>query len=359
MVTIDDSKVPNFIVIGAGGVGVITALSLCIRSKSNVSLVVRSDYDHVREFGYQIESCDYGSFTNWRPDHLYRKVEDASKSGTFFDYVVVTTKNIPDGPVSSRVPVIIKPVMESNHYLNAKRPTNVCLIQNGIDIENDILEAFDKNLYNLSLLSGIQLIGSTKTGEGIISQVGQDHLSVGAFDHDDSHAVAAAHAFVDMYNNSGHNIVNYDPNVRYSRWRKLLYNAAINTTTALVGLDVPRCLEFAKDKKSTEEQIFLPAMKEIIALAKSENIELEEEYAHHFVNFSRDIMFKPSMCIDCEKGQLMELEVILGNPLKIAERNGVSTPVLSILYNLLFLTQSSLKEKNGLLNFDESKARIV
>lgn len=313
----------------------------------------------MKEFGYQIDSCDYGVLDNWRPHHSYRTVDDAAKSGQFFDYIVVTTKNIPDGPIASRVPEVIRPVVESNHSLDSTKRTNVLLIQNGIDIENDVLETFSKDVYNLSLLSGIQLIGSTKIGRGAISQVGQDNLSVGAFDQNDSKAVEAAKQFVEMYHNDGRNIVQFDPSVRYSRWRKLLYNAAINTTTALVGLDVPRCLEFGEDKKSTAEEIFLPAMKEIIALAGSEGIELDEKYADTFINFSRDIMFKPSMCIDCEKGQLMELEVILGNPLKIGKKNGVQTPVLSMLYYLLFLTQSSLKEKNGLLKFDESIARLV
>lgn len=342
------------IVIGAGGVGVITAVSLCHRARSEVSMVVRSDYEHVSEHGYDIESCDYGHLTKWKPHNLYRSVEDAARSENFYEYVVVTTKNIPDGPANSTVPEVVKPIIESNHNLDPSRQTNLLLIQNGIDIEIDILKAFPPDQYKLVILSGIQLIGSTKTSRGVISQVGKDRLSVGAFDARDEAATSAAHRFIDLYNNEGHNDVTFDAAVRYGRWRKLLYNAVINTTTALVGLDVPRCIQFGVDKTGTEEHVFRPAMREIIAIAASDGVELDEKDLDFFCDISKKVMFRPSMCVDCQNGQLMELEIILGNPLRIAKKNGVSTPVLFMLYQLLYMVQNKLKEKNGMLQFDES-----
>ncbi|KOH00229.1 uncharacterized protein DI49_0930 [Saccharomyces eubayanus] len=350
------------LVIGAGGVGVITAVSLWFKGESDVSLVVRSDYDKVSEQGYTIESCDYGQLEGWRPHHIYRTVEDAAAdaSDKGYDYVVVTTKNIIDGPADSRVPNIIRPVLERNKSLHgAQLTTHILLVQNGIDIEKDILAEFPRDEFQYTVLSGIQLIGSTKIGTGHISQVSQDYLSCGAFDPQDAVAVQAANDFVRMYSNKGHNFVEFEPRVRYSRWKKLVYNAAINTSTALVGLDVPRCLEFGVDKKSTATEVFQPAMREIIAIAASEGIVIEEKFVTMFTEITRNKVFKPSMCVDRDKGQLMELEVILGNPIRIAKRNGVPTPTLSVLYNLLVLVQARLKELKGLLKFDEKTARLV
>lgn len=350
---------PRIIVIGAGGVGVIGAFSLCHKGLSNVSLVVRSDYDLVKERGYKISSCDYGPIENWKPDHIYRTIKDASQSDQFFDYIVVTTKNIPDGPEHSRVSQVLKPLINSNQKLSEGRQTNVLLMQNGIDLEREVWNTFDRKDYHLNVLSGIQLIASTKVAPGVINHVGKDNLLVGAFESDNEDAVKAAKRFVELYHNEGKNQAAFDESVRASRWRKLLYNATVNTTTALVNLDVARCLEFGVDKKSTEENIFRPAMQEIISIAATENVFLDESLVDFFVNITRNIMFKPSMCVDHEKGQLMELEVILGNPLKIAKNNGVKTPVLSMLYYLLVLVQGRLREKNGLLKFDESKAKLV
>lgn len=354
-----ESVEPEVIVIGAGGVGVVAALSLCLKGLSNVSLAIRSDYELVVKQGYEINSCDYGPLKGFRPHHVYRTVQEASESGRFFDYIVVTTKNIPDGPIRSRVPEVIRPLIESNHKLSGGQNTNLLLIQNGIDIEKDVWHTFSKEQYNLNILSGIQLIGSTKVSPGVINHVGRDHLLVGAFEEDSINAVEAAKKFVELYHNEGKNYAEFDSSVRFSRWKKLLYNAAINTTTALVSLDVPRCLEFGVGKKSTEENIFKPAMQEIITIAASEGIVLDNSLVTFFTDITRRIMFKPSMCVDHEKGQLMELEVILGNPLRIAKGQGIHTPVLSMLYYLLVLVQGRLKEKNGLINFDESKAELV
>lgn len=353
---------PNIIVIGAGGVGVIAALSLFHCDKTDVSLVVRSDYEHVIEHGYKISSCDYGELENWRPHHLYRDIDHVIESDPtkFYEYIIVTTKNIPDGPLASRVPEIIRKLMESQSQHHPDKKFNILLIQNGIEIESDILSTFPPTKYNnYNILSGIQIIGSTKIGPGIINQQGHEHLSVGAFDSSNTNAIHAAQKFVTLYLNEGFNAIDFDERVRYSRWKKLLYNAAINTTTALVGLDVPRTLEFATNKESTVMEIYKPAMQEIINIAAAEGIILDPQFIDFFTNITRNIMFKPSMCVDVEKHQLMELEVILGNPIRLAKRYGVQTPVLKMLYNLLILVQCKLKEEKGLIEFDEKIARLV
>ena len=359
MTSIIQENKPHVIVIGAGGVGVITALSLFRCNKTEVSLVVRSDYDHVMAHGYKISSCDYGELEGWKPHHIYKNVEHAIKDDPkrFFQYVLVTTKNIPDGPIESRVPEIIKPIMENNLIYHNNKKCNIILIQNGIDIESDILITFDKSKYNYNILSGIQIIGSTKIGKGVINQQGHEHLRVGSFDTFDHDHVFAAKKFIDYYLNEGFNSACFEVNVLHFRGGKSLYK--ISTTTALVGLDVPRTLEFGKDKKSTEFGIYRPAMREIVKIAEAEGIILENKFIDFFVNCTRDLLFKPSMCVDVQKHQLMEIEVILGNPIKLAKKYGVETPVLDMLYNLLILVQCKLKEEKGLIVFDERTSRLT
>ncbi|SCU98317.1 LAMI_0F14070g1_1 [Lachancea mirantina] len=344
------------IVIGAGGVGVITAYSLFKAQKCQVSLIVRSDYDHVVQEGYNIDSCDYGAVKEWKPHYAYRNTQDAAAGDRFFDYIVVTTKNIPDGAAENTVSQVIRPLVESNARIDSTRVTCVVLVQNGIDIEKELQEEFD---HPLALVSGVQLIASTKLAPGIVHQKGKDHLIVGAFDAMDAHAVAGAREFVEMYRNEGQNHVEFDASTRFTRWKKLLYNAAINTTTALVELDVPRCLEFAQGSLGTEHTLFRPAMQEIVAIAASEGITLGEQLIDFFVEITRNLVYKPSMCVDHEKGQLMEIEVIVGNPLRIAQRNGVPTPTLNVIYTLIKMLQSKTKEAQGLLKFDEKTARLA
>ena len=56
--TADKKSVLLFV---SGGVGSIAAYSLEFGGKAEVTAVIRSDYDLVKEKGFEIESCDYGS----------------------------------------------------------------------------------------------------------------------------------------------------------------------------------------------------------------------------------------------------------------------------------------------------------
>ncbi|KAH3902679.1 related to ketopantoate reductase [Saccharomycodes ludwigii] len=357
-------KLPHCLVIGAGGVGVITAYSLFIAGKCIVSIIARSDYDIVKTKGYNINSCDYGNLEGWKPHHCYKSVEAAAMSGEFFDYIIVTTKNIPDGPTP--VSRIIEPVIESNLKLcrtsasYRNKVCNIVLIQNGIYIENEIielLETMNTSSAKVSLISGVQLIASTKVGSANIIHKNTDHLTLGAFDPNDKTAVAYSKKFIEMYKNEGKNYVELDTDAKYTRWKKLLYNATINTTTALTSLDFSRCVQFGPE--TTEFGIVKPAMQEVIAIAKSEGVIIDEKLIDFFYDITLNLVYKPSMCVDVQKGQLMELEVILGNPIRVAAKNEVKVPHLNIIYNLLLIIQGKIKESRGLLVFDEKTARVV
>jgi len=70
------------------------------------------------------------------------------------------------------------------------------------------------------------------------------------------------------------------------------------------------------------------------------------------------MIYKPSMMVDTERDQLMEIEVILGNPIRTAKKLNVPTPYLSMLYNIAHIIQMRNKEKMGLVTLDESTATL-
>ena len=53
---------------------------------------------------------------------------------------------------------------------------------------------------------------------------------------------------------------------------------------------------------------------------------------------------KPSMAIDWEQGRRMELEVILGNPIRIAREKGIEMPRLQSMYALLKMAQGNREQ---------------
>lgn len=57
----------NVLLFGSGGVGTIAALNLEKGGLATVTAVLRSNYEAVRQNGFNITSCDHGTLTGWRP----------------------------------------------------------------------------------------------------------------------------------------------------------------------------------------------------------------------------------------------------------------------------------------------------
>jgi ketopantoate reductase len=56
----------NVLLVGGGGVGTIASLNITLGGLANVTMVLRSNYEAVREHGYRIKSCDHPEVTHWR-----------------------------------------------------------------------------------------------------------------------------------------------------------------------------------------------------------------------------------------------------------------------------------------------------
>lgn len=330
-------SLPNLLLIGTGGVGTIVAYGLKYTAKVNVSVVVRSDYQKVKEQGWTINSCDYGNIKGWKPDNIYPTVEAAAKDGKEYDYVVITTKNLPD---------IIKPEDVAAPAITSNK-TTVVLIQNGFDLGRPFIAKYPNNF----CLSGVSHIGSHNHG-GVITQSQNDKCLISYFDNSNLSKELQeekAKEFVGLYSNDK-NTISYFPDVKWYRYRKLVYNATLNTACAITGIDTGRLL-----LSGTLESISIPAMHEVIKVAKADGVELPSDIINSVIHSDDGDWFKPSMLVDVEKGNPIELEVILGNLLVVARELNVETPTLDILYHLLKSIQFKLKEEKGLFELPKER----
>lgn len=333
---------PKVLVVGSGGVGVMAALGLALNKRSIVTLVVRSGYDYVAENGYAILSITYGDIKGWKPHYIAKSVHEAADKHGPFDFIVLTTKNIPDS--ESPCEKIIEPAVTDGQ-------TTIVLIQNGIGIEVPMTQKFPNNI----ILSGVSLINSINKNYHIVNLL-KDRLFLGAFHSpnvDEQVKRAAIEKFMYLYQNDNNkNEVIPDSNVQKTRWEKLLYNSIFNTTTTIVNMDVTRC-----QINNGNRELFEPAMDELIAVAKSDGIDVDPGIKEKYLHISDGSFYSPSMMLDARKRQLLELEVIMGNPLRIAKNNNISTPILSTLYSLLKMLQFQIKEEIGIISIDESLYR--
>lgn len=325
------------ILIGPGGVGTIVAYGIDFVGKSNLSLIVRRDYEKVNELGYEIHSCDYGEIKSWKPKNIFKDVAEASKYGKVFDFVVVATKNIPD---ITKTEDLVAPLI-------TPEKTTVVLMQNGFDLARPFFQKFPKNV----VISGVSHIGS-HNNQGVIHQTQKDKTLISYFENPNlskEFQEEKTKEFISIYSNE-HNNCTYFPDAKWYRYRKLVYNATLNTTCALTGVDTGR-LEFSGGL----ETIAIPAMKEVIAIAKADGVELPEDVINLVVHSDDGDYFEPSMRVDVKKGNPLELEVILGNLLTVAKELKVETPILDVLYNLLKVVQFRLKEANGYITLPEKR----
>lgn len=323
------------LIVGFGGVGIIGGYTLELNGKAEVTAVVRSDFDKVAKSGYNIESVDYGTVDGYKPSSMVNSL-DALESQEF-DFILVTTKNYPD---VFQVETMIAP------FVTPKK-TIIVLSQNGIAIQEPFVTKFPENI----VLSCVSMISSNKFVTDV-KHVSIDSLKIGYFNNpnlDPEVQKEAAYTFIDLYKNDKNECI-YDENVKFSRWRKLVYNGAFNSVCTLTGIDSGRLQIFGG-----EETLIRECMKEIVEIAKSDGIDFPEDIIETMIRTDDGIWCTPSMMVDIGKNNYIEAEVIVGNPVRIAQKNGINAPYLTVIYNLLKIIQKRTKESKGVFQIPQER----
>ncbi|CZR45210.1 putative 2-dehydropantoate 2-reductase family protein [Fusarium proliferatum ET1] len=323
------------LLIGSGGIGTIAALNLERGDLAEVTSVLRSNFEVVRSKGFTIRSCQHGDIHNWRPTESLDAIPSRyDAQGRPFDYIVCCTKNIPD--IIPTLCDIVAPAVTPGH-------TAIVLIQNGLNIERPFIHQFPNNV----IVSGISRIDAHEVAHGVIEHKQNDVLHIGAFNNPTLHPKvqeAAAKRFVEIYIKGGKTTCLYQPDVDLDRWSKLVYNASFNPICALTRLNTGELQRTGR----VVDTLAIPAMKEVLAVAKRAGYELPENIINDTVNSNPiDESITPSMQIDLEKGNFIEHENIIREVVREGRERGVVTPVLSILYELCCAVQWKLKENRN------------
>lgn len=331
------------LVIGGGAVGTMVSYALETGGRTEVTAVLRSNFQVVQQSGFSIDSVDHGhKIKGWRPSVILNAVPSARSlpATQDYNYVVVTTKNIPD--VRPTVAELIEPAV-------TPEKTIIVLIQNGLNIERPIRERFPDN----TILSGIQMIGANETSPGVILHNEPDVCKLGVFTSSTSgpseHEMAQAHLFIDLYNACGKVKCQYDPVVQESRWRKLVYNSSYNSVSAALNLNVTQM----RLSEHIIDDLVKPIMQEIVNIASAAGHQLPESVIMDMITIdSLDSWCMPSMGQDVMRGTLIEFENIVGEPLRTAQRLGVPCPTLTTINGILKGIQTRTKLARGLTRID-------
>lgn len=300
------------LVIGAGAIGAFYG-ALLAKAGAEVSVVCRSDYDQVKQHGFIIDSRPLGRW-HFTPAQVLKNAADFEGTA---DYILLCTKVI---PALDRV-ALLRPAVAEN--------TAIVFIQNGVDIEQELLTAFPDN----EIVSGLAFICCNRVGPGEILHLAYGRLALGNLPNGVSPKTAQLY---ELFRQSGID-GNATENIVTGRWQKCVWNAPFNPLSVLSG-GLPTL-----DILKTQESLVRSIMQEVCNIAAASGHPLPGDIVN--INIAHTYAmppYKTSMLLDYENGQPMETEAILGNALRAAQRQGVAVPHLESVYALMKLRELKL-----------------
>ena len=291
---------------GTGAVGSFYAGKLS-QAGASVSVVSRSDYDVVKTHGIKIKSV-LGDF-HFAP---HRVLKSGSEYNDTADYIIVATKVLPEIDIYGIIKDAVTP------------SSSIVLLQNGIDIEKTTAEQFPHN----EIISALAFICVSRTDYGSVDHQDYGRIILGRYPGGASDKVKHLE---ELFSLSGLPVESTD-DVIAARWKKLLWNAPFNPLSVICGgADTKEMLQHTGVRQLCEEVMY-----EVLLLSIADGHPLTESMITKNIK-DTEIMtpYKTSMLLDYENKRPMEVEAILGNALKIAEKYKIETTRLKALYALL------------------------
>lgn len=129
-----------------------------------VSVACRSNYDAVKRNGFDMDTHSYGKY-HFKPHAVYNSMKEASQQQ--YDYVVVTTKALPDVLDDSE---LVQDVVTPGK-------TSLVLIQNGVGVEEPHRKRFPSN----PILSAVTVASAAQVAHGKIVQNRWTRISIGPY----------------------------------------------------------------------------------------------------------------------------------------------------------------------------------
>ncbi len=296
----------NILVVGAGAIGGYFGGRLS-QVGVNVSVICRSNYEEVKENGFDIKSI-HGDFKF----HPAQVLQASSEYKNVVDYLIVTLKVLPEINVIE----LIKDAVSLS--------TVIVLIQNGINIEQKIKDFFPNN----EILSVIAYIGVGQVALGKIVHQDYGRLTIGKYPKGKSEK---ANKLSELFKSSKV-LCQTVENIIYYRWLKLVWNIPYNHLSVLGNCATTK--DIMNNPRSVELVINL--MKEVAKLAELEGYKLSDNVIQENIDFTLAMQpYKTSMLLDYENNRPMEIEAIIGNTVRIAEKLNVEIPNIKAVYAMI------------------------
>jgi 2-dehydropantoate 2-reductase len=296
-------------VIGTGALGGFYG-GMLAKAGQEVHFLFRSDYEHVRQNGLQVDSIR-GDF---HLDHV--NAYQDSRLMPVCDVLLVCLKTTGN----HLLPGLIKPLLNSKSV--------VILLQNGLGLEEDI----SSQLSEAQIAGGLAFICSNKVGPGHISHLDYGKLIIGSHNVTDPDIL---NQVVNDFQTAGVH-TEFSGDLLHARWQKLVWNIPFNGMTVVLNTTTDRLMA----NESTRE-LALEMMLEVILGANKCGVPLKESLAQQMIDMTMKMKpYAPSMKLDFDFHRPMEIEYIYSKPIQTAMEAGFVMNKVSMLEKQLRFIQT-------------------
>ena len=306
-----DTK-PAILLTGAGALGLF--FTSRIAELADIFVYARSDRDALKRSGgvYEIRSEKLGD-SLFRPAGILEMDETPDFEP---DYLFVCLKAL-DG--------LDQPALCRNAV---SRNTVIVIIENGLGNEEPFRKAFPDNV----IISTAAYLGASRPEPGVVRHTDGGRLVFGLYHEPDGiSGQAPLERLAGLFNTAGIPAEITD-NIRQKRWIKLLWNIGFNPVSVLANdADTEQLLG-----NPFTAALIRELMNELCAIAAADGIVIPPEVVDDTIAYSEQFAaYRPSMLQDFAVGKAIELDAILGVPLRLAERYQIPAPCLKTVYALM------------------------
>ncbi|KAJ3746527.1 hypothetical protein DFH05DRAFT_1458789 [Lentinula detonsa] len=276
-----------------------------------------------------------------------------------YDYVIITSKALPDLTPTS---IILAPLLSSSYTSNFGQPT-YALLQNGLNVEQDLYDALIALDEQPKIISASVYIMTNITALGAVEHLHRDYTTCV---NSSSETKILEGLAVPL--KGGGLRVQIVAEIQRKKLAKNLINVVFASTATLTNYTVPALFRPAPEKSSASYVPYLepqtaslindytiPVLRamllEVEALARALGfLDTEDGFPASLVDetiASQRRMHEdpqnthvPSMLLDARKGQPLEVEVIVGSIVRMANERAVPVPRIETLYALLLVIQN-------------------
>jgi len=292
---------PIIAIIGTGAIGGYYGARL-VQHGRDVHFLLRSDFDAVQQNGWNIKSHQGDFSIPASRVNAYRSVTEMPKA----DLVMVTLKTTANDQFEPLIRPLLKP------------DTAILTLQNGLGNEDALGNLFGKD----RILGGNAFVCVSRIAPGVLHHQAEGAIKLGEFGGGPSpRATQLAQLF--QFSGIDAGVVE---DLQRARWQKLSWNVPFNGLGAVLDLSTDQLLE-------KHGQLVIDLMQETITIASKLGIVFASDWIEQLIRKTWGMgVYQTSMQIDRRAGRPMEIEAILGEPLRRAGALGVAVPKLEKLY---------------------------